>query len=66
MSDQDVMEALISNVYAAYEYCDEQYPAEVLHDLWNELIFAGDSWLGREDALVSLLKNISEMLGMEE
>ena len=35
LRDPDTMEALISNVYAAYYCCDEPAAAEQLHDLWN-------------------------------
>lgn len=62
ISDQDVLEALISNVYAAYEFCDKSDLSEQLHDLWNTLIFDSDSYIGKEDMLVTQLKDIAEML----
>jgi len=60
LSDRDTMEALISNVYAAYEYCDKPELAKQLHDLWNTLVFEGDGYIGKEDVLVNQLRNISE------
>jgi len=39
LKDEGVMRALISNVYAAYQFCDEEKSAKQLHDLWNYLIF---------------------------
>ena len=43
LTDQGTMRALISNVYAAYQFCDDTISADQLHDLWNYLIFEGDS-----------------------
>ena len=62
IADPDMMEALISNVYAAYQFCDHPKLAEQLHDLWNTLIFEGDYYIGREDVLVNQLRSISEIL----
>lgn len=42
LADQGVMRALISNVYAAYQFCDDSKSANQLHDLWNYLIFESD------------------------
>ena len=55
--DEDTMEALISNVYAAYEYCDDPHMASALHDLWNALIFDGENISGKEEALKSALQS---------
>ena len=38
LSDEGTMDALISNVYAAYQFCDDSKSANQLHDLWNFLI----------------------------
>lgn len=65
LSDQDTMEALISNVYAAYEYCDNPDLAKRLHDLWNTLIFEGDGYIGKEDVLGHQLRDISEIIKQE-
>lgn len=43
LADQGVMRALISNVYAAYQFCDDSKSVKQLHDLWNYLIFESDS-----------------------
>lgn len=55
--DEDTMEALISNVYAAYEYCDDPHMASALHDLWNALIFDGENISGKEEELKSALQS---------
>lgn len=62
ISDPDTMEALISNVYAAYQFCDDSNLAEQLHDLWNTLIFDGDRYIGREAALAEQLRTIQSQL----
>ena len=43
LADQGIMRGLISNVYAAYQFCDDSKSAEQLHALWNYLIFESDS-----------------------
>lgn len=43
LSDPGTMKALISNVYAAYNLCDDNGGAKILHDLWNFLIFEADN-----------------------
>ncbi len=48
LTDQVVMRTLISNVYAAYQFCDDSKSAKQLHDLWNYLIFESD---GNVDAV---------------
>lgn len=57
LRDPDTMEALISNVYAAYHYCDEPDAAEQLHDLWNTLIFEPEDYTGGEEVLVEALQS---------
>ena len=42
LSDKGTMRGLISNVYAAYQFCDDSKSANQLHDLWNYLIFESD------------------------
>lgn len=42
LADQGIMRALISNVYAAYQFCDNSVVANQLHDLWNYLVFESD------------------------
>ena len=56
LADQGTMRALISNVYAAYQFCDNSVVANQLHDLWNFLIFESDGNLenAKEIALIAL------------
>lgn len=42
LTDKGTMRGLISNVYAAYQFCDNSKSANQLHDLWNYLIFESD------------------------
>ncbi len=55
--NQDDMEALISNIYAAYEYCDDGSLSSAIHDLWNALIFDGENIAGMEDELITALND---------
>ncbi len=64
LSNPDIMEALISNVYAAYEYCDDPIVKNQLHDLWNYLIFEGDDSTVTKDILSNELESVSEALKM--
>ena len=56
LADQGTMKAYISNVYAAYQFCDNSVVANQLHDLWNFLIFESDGNLenAKEIALIEL------------
>ena len=56
LADQGTMKALISNVYAAYQFCDDTTLANQLHDLWNFLIFESDDSLDfvKEISLIEL------------
>ena len=56
LADQGTMRALISNVYAAYQFCDNSVVANQLHDLWNFLMFESDGNLenAKEIALIEL------------
>ena len=63
LRDPDTMEALISNVYAAYHYCDEPAAAEQLHDLWNTLIFEPEAYTGGEEVLVEALQGVAHSVG---
>ena len=56
LADQGTMETLISNVYAAYQFCDHTTVANQLHDLWNFLIFESDGNVEnvKEIALIEL------------
>ena len=56
LSNPDTMEALISNVYAAYCCCDEPAAAQRLHELWNTLIFEPEAYTGEGEVLVEELQ----------
>ena len=60
LTDQRVMRALISNVYAAYQFCDDSVVANQLHDLWNFLIFESDGDL--ESVKEIALKELNDAL----
>lgn len=62
LSNQDLMEALISNVYAAYQFCDDPHLAAQLHNLWNTLIFEDSYPAGEADALAAQLRIILETM----
>lgn len=64
LSNKEIREALISNVYAAYEFCDKPNLSEQLHNLWNTLIV--DAYIGREDTLVTQLRDISNMMQIQD
>ena len=54
LADQGTMRALISNVYAAYQFCDNTTVANQLHDLWNFLIFESDGNLESAKEIASI------------
>ena len=54
--DTDMMEILISDVYAACEHSDNSELSSALHDLWNALIFDGENIVGKENDLIAALK----------
>ena len=60
LADHGAMRALISNVYAAYQFCDDSVVANQLHDLWNFLIFESDGNL--EDAKDIALTELNDAL----
>lgn len=60
LSDQGVMRGLISNVYAAYQFCDDSKSANQLHSLWNSLIFEIDEHSETEKE--SVLLELNEIL----
>lgn len=47
--DPGTMKALISNVYAAYQFCDDPVLQTQLHGLWNYLLFEEED-VAEEDA----------------
>lgn len=65
LQDQNIMAALVSNVYAAYEYCDDPVLAGQLHDLWNSLIFDREACIEERDALVEILRDTASSVTNE-
>jgi len=59
LSDQSTMQALISNVYAAYEFCDDAHSAKQLHDLWNNLLSENDD---AENVQLIILQELDAVL----
>ena len=43
LTDEGTMRGLVSNIYAAYQFCGDNKSANQLHDLWNYLIFESNS-----------------------
>ena len=66
IADPGVMQALVSNVYAAYQFCDDPALAAQMHDLWNALVFDGDSYIGREENLANRLKELAARVQVTE
>ncbi len=62
LSDEAVMDALISNVYAAYTYCDYPDLGAQLHEIWNTLIFRSDEYINRTIVLIERLTMIQEAM----
>lgn len=62
----DTMEALISNIYAAYQFCDDMTAADQLHNLWNDLIVNGEMYVGKEEGLIEQLNTICETIRLNE
>lgn len=65
LSNEKIREAIISNIYAAYQFCDNPNASEQLHNLWNGLIFE-DVYIGKEDMLTTQLKDISDMIQIKD
>ncbi len=62
LSDDMVMEALISNVYAAHELCQDVEISAELNDLWNTLMLRGEEVPGHEEALVQHLQGLLQRM----
>ncbi len=58
LTDKGVKEALISNIYATYQFCDDSYLSQQLHDLWNMLLFE-DISSETQNAISTQLKEIA-------
>jgi len=48
IGEPSVKAALASNIYAAYQYCDDVTTAEQIHDLWNFVLNEGDNSVAKE------------------
>ena len=48
IDEPSVRAALASNIYAAYQYCDDVTTAEQIHDLWNYVLNEGDKSAAKE------------------
>ena len=66
LSESGVREALISDIYAAHEFCDDPELSAQLNSLWNDLIYRSDAYIGREDVLLKELRTILEKIQAEE
>ena len=62
LSEQGVREALLSDLYAAYEYCDKPQLAAEIHAVWNALVFDSAE---DESALSSQLEILSEAINAD-
>ena len=54
--DEDLMENLISKIFAAHEYSNDDI-SPALYDLWDALISDGGNIVGKEDALIEALQS---------
>lgn len=59
LEEEDIQKAVTSNIYAAYDYCDDPDMSMQLHEIWNTLVFYADTYTGNEDALVERLEEIA-------
>ena len=66
LSEKNTIAAISSNLYAAYQYCDDSILAAEIHELWNTLLFREEDYIGKEDDLVLRLKSISERIGQSK
>ena len=53
---------LAASMTSLTAFADDSAAAAQLHELWNGLIFEGDSFTGKKDVLVERLQNIAEMI----
>lgn len=58
-ADQSVMKALASNIYAAYQFCDDVNVADQLHDLWNYVLDESDETGAKEVVLQELKSTLN-------
>ena len=62
ISDRATMTVLISDLYAAHEFCDDSEAAAQIHDLWDELIHDSTYYAQNEELLIRRLNIIWEQL----
>ena len=62
LTDSDTIEALFSNIYSAYEFCDEPISKNQLHDLWNYMIFEYNYNQSGKDVLSVELNSILDAI----
>ena len=65
LTEDGVLEAFISDIYAAHEFCDNPELAAQLNDLWNSLIYRKEDYIGEEEELEVQLRNILEKMQEE-
>lgn len=58
LTDNGVREALLSDLYAAHEFCDDPAISAQLNNLWNTLIYRSDAYLNQQDTLTGQLQDI--------
>ena len=66
LSESGVREALISDLYVAHELCDNPELDAQLNNLWNNLIYRSDEYIGREDIVVEELRTILGKMQAED
>ncbi|MCR4722462.1 MAG: hypothetical protein K5629_01635 [Eubacteriales bacterium] len=59
-ADQSSMKALASNIYAACQYSDDVTEADLLHYLWNFVLFHSDEPGAKEIVLQELNKALNQ------
>ncbi len=62
ISNPDTMEALVSNVYAAWSHCPDPDAQSKLHDLWNALIFSYEDYAAQPELVMERLTEIRNLL----
>lgn len=62
ISNPDTMEALVSNVYAAWSHCPDPNAQRKLYDLWNTLIFSYEDYAAQPELVMERLTEIRNLL----
>ncbi len=66
LSEDVVLDALISNLYAAHEFCDDPYVSAHLNDLWNTLVVDESQLVQDPDMLADQLRELRQHLAEAE